>query len=511
MTTLNVLLLEDDPVYQALVAGTLRSQAARATVGIELRCHASLAEAKADLAAHPDTDAVIADLSLPDSHGRDTYRSLMGAHTPVVVLTADHDEAMELSALGEGVAEFLVKVPGRHLDLLRAILRARERQHAQEESARRSRAEEHQRRMAAIGSMSAGIAHEFNNLHAIIAGSVELMLRDGDGDRMIRQRLLRCQEALARAREITDGILDLARAAPGDDQRCRIDDVVGSTVHLLAERIASAGIALDLDLPSEPLWTRGHPAQLGQVVMNLCSNAMHALAGRPQARLAVRVHPHAADATVVVEDNGCGIPSDHLPRIFDPFFTSRPGHVSGQAGTGLGLAICEAIAQRHGGAITVATQVGVGSAFTLHLPLAEPVPPADPVPGGRMRGRVLVVDDEQAVRELLCDLVAELGMEPQPACNGSEAITQLDRHEHWDGILLDWHMPSLGGGGFLVERGARLAQAGTPVLVVTGNPAQVEAAPPRVPGLRLRVVTKPFNLAQLEMLLSAWSRPASVG
>ena len=173
---------------------------------------------------------------------------------------------------------------------------------------------------------------------------------------------------------------------------------------------------------------RGDASQLEQVLLNLVLNAEQALAGCPDGRIAVRLHAHEGRVRVAVADTGPGIPADALPRIFEPFFSTKP---VGQ-GTGLGLSICYSIVQSHGGRLTAESRPGLGATFVVDLPAhdgATVARPAAAAPAAQRigRGHVLVVDDEEDVAGTLRDLLKELGVSATVVSDAESAWRALTR------------------------------------------------------------------------------------
>ncbi len=510
-----LLLIEDDPIYRQVLEGSLRKQAMAEKLELVIRSHATLASAQQEYDTESIPNVVVSDLNLPDSEGSATYRALAAWDLPLVIITANQDERLAIEALSSGVMEYLYKLPGEHLQVLRQVRRALERHRARTISRAFRRKAAREQRILALGTMAAGIAHEFNNIFAVVRGSLELMARDQSLLPAGQERILRCLSALKRADSITNGILDLSHEQESGKARCRLDEAVRSAVGFLADDIATAEASVVVDIPVGPLWVRGSANQIAQVVTNLCKNALQALAGRKVRSLAVRVFASGAEGHVVVSDTGVGISSEALPRIFEPFFTTKSplaGPHSSTAsthGAGLGLAVCEAIVKRHGGRIQVISTLNIGTTCTINLPQSEPelatpevVAPARPVADAAngSTSRILIVDDEAHMRELVCELVSDLGFQTIQAANGQEAQDAL-LHEAWAAIVLDWHMPVCDGRGFIAQVGAMLAARNIPVLVSTGLRSRVEQELPAIPGLVLHIISKPFDLDHFEKSL----------
>jgi signal transduction histidine kinase len=241
-------------------------------------------------------------------------------------------------------------------------------------------------RLAAIGTIAAEIAHEFNNLLTPLGGYAQLALRSAQSDKpdmeMIAKALGRCVQSAEKAGRICTSMLKLAR---GEESFERVDvqRLIDEVLNVLARDPRKDGIALRVQVaPGLAVW--GDPIQLEQVLLNLLINARQAMLGKGGS---ITVRACAADGgdqvRIHVIDTGPGIAPKHLSRIFEPFFTTKGTARKGEArGTGLGLAICRDIIQHHRGSIEVQSVVGKGTTFVLGLPVA-PTPQADRAVAGR--------------------------------------------------------------------------------------------------------------------------------
>jgi two-component system NtrC family sensor kinase len=228
--------------------------------------------------------------------------------------------------------------------------------------------EEHQDRLvqseklAGIGRLAAGVAHEINNPLAVILGYVRLMRKKAEGPLAEELRII--EEEAVRARDIVEGLLDLSRPLPEPRPRVDLRELCDEVAARVAGSAPGRTAAIAVDGEGE---APGVPAKLRQVLVNLVRNA--AEAAGPGGRVAVRVSGDAGSVRVDVEDDGPGIGDAAAARLFEPFFTTK------DRGTGLGLAVSRAIARAHGGDVTGATRASGGACFTLRLPRAAPGAP----------------------------------------------------------------------------------------------------------------------------------------
>jgi two-component system, NtrC family, sensor kinase len=229
-------------------------------------------------------------------------------------------------------------------------------------------------RLAAVGTLTAGVAHEFNNLNSIILGMAELALRDCGPQPALVKKLTTIRQAAMKGCAVVNNLLSLGAREPHDLRPGNLSRAVEDALSLVEDELSREGITLVRNLPSVPdsLMNEG---QITQVILNLLTNARHALLDRPIRGIQVETGTALAGIYVKVSDTGCGIPSSHLPRIFTPFFSTKGEHGRGETpqsrvrGTGLGLGVSHTIVSNHGGTFTVQSQEGVGTTFTINLPL----------------------------------------------------------------------------------------------------------------------------------------------
>jgi PAS domain S-box-containing protein len=370
-------------------------------------------------------------------------------------------------------------------------------------------------RMASVGALAAGVAHEINNPLSFVIANLEHLARSlqgGPGAPDVAALGKVVEEAQEGARRVRQIVRDLKTFSRPDEETLGVVDVaaaVQTSLRLLANPLVHRA-QLHREL-SAGLRARANEARLGQVFVNLISNALDALPHRPAEQNQVRVEVRrGAPGEVVVSfsDNGQGIPAELHSRIFDPFFTTKP---VGE-GTGLGLSICQGIVTSFGGRIEVQSAPGQGSTFRVVLPeaLEDEVPGparhASPAPFAPREApmRVLLVDDERNLGRAL-----ERAVEPEVrldfVTDAHEGLARIARGEKYDAVVCDLMMPTMSGIEFyeaLRERDPALAAS---TGFITGGtftqPAREFAA--RMAG---RVIEKPFLAADLIGLLQRLTR-----
>ena len=299
-------------------------------------------------------------------------------------------------------------------------------------------------KLTALGSLLAGVAHELNNPLSVVVGQTALLEEKVD-DPAIAASVARVRDAADRCGRIVKTFLAMARQRTPVRQRVQLNEVIEDALQLLAYSLRSSGIAVERDLAEDLPPVSGDPDELTQVFTNILVNAEQALSGvETERRITVRTRLTDAQGVVAdIVDTGPGIPDDVRDRIFEPFFTTKPEGV----GTGIGLSVCHGIVQAHGGTIDV-TSSPEGTAFCLRLPVdtspAEEEAPVDAPAAQAGPRRILVVDDEPDVAELMAEVLETVGHDVEIANGGVAGLEALEQRD-FDLIISDLRMPGLDG------------------------------------------------------------------
>ncbi len=366
-------------------------------------------------------------------------------------------------------------------------------------------------KLAAMGQMLAGVAHELNNPLTAILGVTELLRERVASDEPSKRQLELTHRQARRAARIVQNLLEFSRPASPQKKLLDINNLIDRTLQLHEHSLRRNNIEVDFRPQPELPGIVGDANQLMQVFLNLVTNAEQAIrevrdAGRLQIRLARSGHR----LSITFQDDGVGIRPEALPRIFDPFYTTkRPG-----GGTGLGLSICMSIIREHGGTIEAEALPAGGSAFTVYFPSASaqqpqalPGPsetggvtdPSGPSAAEILNGRaVLVLDDEESLRMLLKEGLSAQGLRVDCAATLEEALAHV-QHSTYDILLCDVH---LSAGGYFAdgrEAAARILDAATaqkPVVVyMTGD--LIDSAQGTTARGELGFLQKPFRISEV--------------
>jgi signal transduction histidine kinase len=367
---IRVLLVEDSEDDAALVVRELRrGDYAPAVKRVE-------SEATMRAALDDPWDVIIADYSLPQFSGLAALALLKstGLDIPFIVASGAIGEEVAVAAMKAGAHDYLMKgnlarlVPAIQRELREAEERRRRRL-AEEERTALEQAARRAEKLAALGTLAAGLAHELNNPIGIICSRIEVMLLEAESTGLpdaIRNDLEVLHRNAGRVARIAQGLLSFSRHSPETYAAVQLNDVVRETLLLAEHQVTRTGVSLRVDAedPLPPI--RGDGNALEQVLLNLITNAGAAVEVGGEVRIATRRHPDRPGfVQLIVADTGCGIPPNILPHIFDPFFSTKP------SGTGLGLSISHGIVREHGGTIDVESTPGQGTRFSLTLPVIE--------------------------------------------------------------------------------------------------------------------------------------------
>ena len=379
-------------------------------------------------------------------------------------------------------------------------------------------------KLAAMGQMLAGVAHELNNPLTAILGASEL-LRDRQGvDENTRRQLEMTHRQARRAARIVQNLLDFSRPASPQKKALDMNLVVERTMQLHEHSLRRNNVELEFQsVPGLPLIV-GDANQLIQIFLNLIGNAEHAIREvRSSGRIQIRLSHSGNRVLATVQDDGVGIKAEVLPKLFDPFFTTkRPG-----GGTGLGLSICMSIVREHGGNIEASSLPAGGAAFTISLPAASPDAvrrPPGKIDSGSGTGErfvptldsfskhaVLVLDDEESIRMLLTEGLAAYGLKVDCAATAEQAMS-LVLGTKYDAILCDLKLSGSGpnADGYGVAQRLRIASGENQpeVIYMSGDLVSEEGGKL---GPNARQLQKPFRISDVLHILTEVFVPAHSG
>jgi PAS domain S-box-containing protein len=368
-------------------------------------------------------------------------------------------------------------------------------------------------KMEIIGTLAAGVAHDFNNLMQVILGHTSLILMNtADGPSPLRQGLEKIDMAAVRATEITQQLLSFSRASEEKSVVLDLNKTISETSQL-ARRSLRSNVTIELQPASAPLPVKMDSTHASQVLLNLCVNAQDAMpnGGRLiltnsivqiSPEIAARhgnLQPGATYARCSVSDTGSGIAPDLLPRIFQPFFTTKE---KGK-GTGLGLSIVQRITQEAGGFADVESVLGKGTTFHLYLPLSqEKITSGSALAQATLsqgKGRILVVDDVDLVRDLAREFLGMSGFTVLTAGSGLEAIKFLETTDTPVDILFtDYNMPRMNGVDLIRQVAARWPK----IKFILASGHLDDATRAQAENCKTNMILKPYDMYQVSKAIA---------
>jgi PAS domain S-box-containing protein len=368
-------------------------------------------------------------------------------------------------------------------------------------------------KLDALGTLAGGIAHDFNNILGAIISYVELSKMDNEANGALQSNLDEVLRASARATNLVRQILSFSRQQKEERKPLQLAPIVKEALSLLRATLPSTiGIEQRIDeaLPD----VLANPTQLHQIIMNLCTNAAHAMRGR-QGQLSVELGTLQVTESgpkprvemkpgiyvqMIVQDTGAGMDEATAKRIFEPFFTTK---ASGE-GTGLGLSVVHGIVTEYGGVVTVESELGRGTKLAIYLPACAALEkPAAPVSTAIVRGkgeRILFVDDEPVLGDVAQKMMQRLGYQATVLQSSEAALTQLlDVSLEYDALITDLTMPGMTGVELSLK--ALAVRPTLRIILVSGSSGQLTATDVRKLGIR-ELLSKPLDYATLARVLS---------
>jgi PAS domain S-box-containing protein len=406
------------------------------------------------------------------------FRRMRGGGDPHMI-----GRRVEMTAMHADGREFPVEVVlwrtavGGESHFTASLTDLSERRAAAEQIERQREALRQSEKLSAMGSLLAGVAHELNNPLAIVMGRASLLEEKCDGTPELQDDARRIREAAERCGRIVRTFLNMARGKPAQHRNVQLNDLARAAVDMLAYTFRSHGIELQLELAPDLPEVSADADQIGQVVLNLLVNAQQAVAavadGSPRrVRLSTGIEARRSNREprvwLRVADTGPGVAPALHEKIFEPFFTTKPEGI----GTGLGLAVSRSLVRDHGGQLGLEISAS-GAVFRMSLPVSgQAQSVTEPgslsgVDGGRP-ARVLVVDDEPEIAEVMRDMLESAGFDVATAESGAVALELLGE-ARFDAIVSDLRMPDMDGAALWREVSSRHPALAQRMLFVTGD------------------------------------------
>ncbi|HJW44079.1 MAG TPA: ATP-binding protein [Geothrix sp.] len=372
-----------------------------------------------------------------------------------------------------------------------------ERRKAEEERRKLETEVQHAQKLESLGGLAGGIAHDMNNVLSAILGMASLLQAKHGSDPALAKSFKVIETAAGRGRDLVKGLTDFARKGLQEPERMDLNALVQKELELLI-RTSRQRFTFDVHLEEGLPPIMGESSTLASAIMNLCVNAFDAMPRGGTLSISTRLE--GDQVSLLVADTGEGIPAEILPRVTEPFFTTKPAG----RGTGLGLAMVYGTVKAHGGTLAIQSQVGQGTQITLRFPAsrdgaAAPDAAALPVSAAPQASlRILVVDDDELIRSILPDMLSHMGHRVDTATGGLDALQKLNGGLRPDLVILDHNMPGMSGADAL----PRILQVcpDVQVLVATGFlDTELKLLLADFPSVL--ALQKPFSLVELRKIL----------
>ena len=462
-------------------------------------------------------DLVVLDVVMPEMTGFEVLDAIDQEHcnAAFIIVTGEASVDSAIKAIRKGASDYLRKPfePDELLIRVENVLKQRQMKHDHMCVKAEKRQLENQLRqsqkMEAIGTLAGGIAHDFNNVLSIILGNTELALADMPNEHAAHQNLERILTACLRAREMIQQLLSFSRKEESSRKPLRLNHVIAESLKLMRSSLPT-NISIEQDICERQCTTIADATQIHQIMLNLCTNAAHAM--EPDGGvLAIRLEPVTLDdataadtnglapghyARLVVADTGHGIEKDIIQRIFDPYFTTKEAG----KGTGMGLSVVHGIIKASGGTIRAFSRPGRFTEFHLYLPVVDAVITAEPaifdrqhLPGGHEH--ILIVDDEAMLVDMMRQVLEQLGYTVSTFTDSADAFKAfLASPQIYDLLITDMTMPVMTGTG--LAKAVKETRNDLPVILCTGFNEQISQETSQSLGIQA-LIMKPVGMQQL--------------
>ena len=504
-----LLFVDDDPVMAGSVQAILQDRG----YDIETLNDPHEALDKINQALY---DLVILDVMMPGMTGFELLEAYdrENVNTFFIIMTGDATMESAVEAIRKGASDYLKKP----FDPDELMIRVDNVLKQVELNQRRIRAEKEQqkleiqlgqaRKMEAIGTLAGGIAHDFNNILGIIMGNTELVMEDMEPSNPSLENLEKVMVASFRAKEMINQLLRFSRQKDSEQKPIELNKIILDSLKLLRASIPTH-IEIQTDISETACTVLGDTTQINQILINLCTNAAHAMqanGGVLTVKLdhvelnnnALFVHSDLQEGAyiqLIVADTGHGISSDSIDRIFEPYFTTKE---QGK-GTGLGLAVVHGIVKKHGGDIQVFSEMGAGTEFHILLPTvnaeqaASEATSIDSIPTGKER--IMLVDDEEMIADMMTQMLQKMGYHVTGYTQSSSALeTFRNSPRSYDLVITDMTMPTMTGD--ILAKEIKAIRSDIPVILCTGFSEQFSDSKRQDPNIQAFIM-KPIGMQNL--------------
>lgn len=510
----NILIVDDDTIVAKSVEAVLKRMEYDITV-------LSDAIEAVDLLHKSLFDLAILDVMMPVMTGFQIMESVkdLELDTLFIIMTGDTSIESAIKAVRKGACDYIRKPFEPDELLIRVENALRQKKYRDEKKLIQSEKKQlefqlrQSQKMEAIGTLAGGMAHDFNNTLGIIIGNTELAIKSLDFENPAGEYLNNILTASSRAEKMVSRLLSFSRVTDAEKKPVNFIANIDESLALLRSSLPS-DIEIRRDFPEDPIAVMGDSTQINQVMINLCTNSSHAMSKSggilsigissveigPESGHDLIDLPPGPYAELTVADTGCGIPEVILDRVFDPYFTTKePGK-----GTGMGLAVVHGIIKNHGGSISVKSDPGNGTVFTIYLPETDAAIDIKPdvcqksLPGGKEH--ILLVDDENMIVDTMKIMMEQLGYRVDAFTDSNGALEAFRKcPDTFDMVVTDMTMPKMTGDLLAVK--IQEIKKGTPVIVCTGLNNKIGKDEAKRKGI-MAILNKPVRTTKLAQAIN---------
>jgi len=487
-----ILLVEDNIDHAIIITESLKRSEGNFQVDVAGNSDECLEKLRED-----GYDTILLDYSLPKVDGLTLLDKINEGHyqTPVIMVTGRGDENIAVEAMKKGAYDYVTKSKNYLVTLPLIIQKVIEKDAMAKENMKLEARLRQSEKMAAIGTLAAGVAHEFNNILAGMMGYAHLAQMDEKYvPKLVETVLTLCE----RGGQITQSLSVFSQKSQEDEEKY-VDITTGldNVIRMVEKEFDNLGIAIERSYKAIPK-TSCNEGKLIQVFLNVLLNARDAIVREGK----ISVEADCVDNTICIKftDTGCGIKEEDFDRIFEPFFTTKGslgGGPIGSIGSGLGLSESYNIIEEHGGDIQVKSKVGIGTTFTVWLPVREEkdveINSEKAIYSTGEGKRMLVVDDESHVRDVLKTALVQSGCDVVTANSGEAALAEFQAGK-FDYIFLDLMMPGRFDGLAAFDE-IKKVDAEANIIIITGK--LLEDVPKKYLLNAYKILIKPFSVEQI--------------
>ena len=497
LSRISLLIVEDDEDQAFLEKDKLESTFAHSTVEV---VHTAEECMKRPFQKY---DLVLLDLNLPDIFGLELLNQIQKkCDVPVVIITGESDVSLAVSALKSGAYDYVIK-SSNAIEMLPIVVENAIKNHlTKKESQTLKERLIQSEKLASIGKLASGVAHEINNPLTAILGFAEILLmQSGNGQ---RNKLQKIHESALRCKKIVEDLLSFAREHKSERKLLEVNEILDRSLSIGNNLIKMHNIEVEKHLQNPSPCMIGDEFHMQQVFVNIISNACHAMERSERKLLAISTQSDHNSVLITLTDTGHGIPEEHICKIFDPFFTTKEVG----KGSGLGLSICYGIIKDHFGSIRAESPAGAGATFVIELPKADPstltYETADPTRREEcplQNTSMLILEDEESICDFYREALQGENNIMHFAHSGKEAFQKLDLCD-FDLIILDLRMPEVDGIQFYKFLKSKKPHLLSRVLICTGDTISPDVRE-FFSSINNIVLHKPFSLADFKKSVTA--------